>query len=114
MVEDDFYDLYWTPDFTEDAYAAIFYVADALDSPIAAQNLLDGIVEALESKRVMPAAASAYASPTGTTRYVAACRRWDVYYAIEGHAIKAIGLKHQLQGGSRGILPNEHGYRKPQ
>ena len=32
---------------------------------------------------------------------------YDVYYVIEGRVIKAIGLKHQLQDGSRGTLPGD-------
>ena len=111
MVEGELYDVYWTPDFTEDVYAAVSYVAEELGSPIAAQSLLDGIVKTLEARRAMPTAALAYTSPTGTTRYIASFKRWDVYYVIEGHTIKAIGLKHQLQDGSRGVLPGEQGSR---
>ncbi len=107
MVDGGLYDVYWTPDFTEDVYAAVSYVADVLGSPMAAENLLEGVVEALESRRAMPTAALAYASPTGTTRYIASYKHWDIYYVIEGHAIKAIGLKHQLQDGPRGTLPGE-------
>ena len=52
MVDDGLYDIYWTPDFTEDVHDAVAYVANELGSPIAARNLLDGIIEILESKRV--------------------------------------------------------------
>lgn len=107
MVDDDLYEVYWTPDFAEDVYCAVSYVAEELGSPIAARNLLDGIADALESKRAMPTASPSYRAPTGTTRYVAAFRRWDIYYVIEGRTIKAIGLKHQLQDGPRGTLPEE-------
>ena len=51
--------------------------------------------------------APSYLSPSGTTRYVATYRRWDVYYVIEGRAVKAIGLKHQLQNGPRDTLPGD-------
>jgi len=32
------YKLHWTPDFTEDVYGAVAYVANELGSPIAARN----------------------------------------------------------------------------
>ena len=105
MVEGRLYDVCWTPDFTEDVYGAVSYVADELGNPIAARKLLEGIEEVLESKRAMPTAALSYMSPSGATRYVASFKRWDIYYVVEERAIKAIGLKHQLQGGLRGELP---------
>ena len=104
---DGLYDVRWTPDFTDDVAAAVAYVADELGSPIAAQSLLEGVVELLDSKRAMPTAATSYESPAGTTRYVASYKRWDVYYVVESRTIKAIGLKHQLQDGPRGALPRE-------
>ena len=107
MVDGGLYDVYWTPDFMEDVSAAVSYVANELGSPIAAQNLLDGIVEALESRRAVPTAALSYVGASGTTRYIASYKRWDVYYVIEGRAMKAIGLKHQRQQGPRGTLPCE-------
>ena len=107
MVDGDLYDVYWTPEFSEDVYGAVSYVAHELGSPIAARNLLDGITQVLDSKRAMPTAAPSYMSPAETTRYVVAFKRWDIYYVIEGHVIKAIGLKHQLQDGPRGSLPGD-------
>ena len=104
---DGLYDVRWTPDFTEDMAAAVAYVAEELGSPIAARDLLEGVVDLLDSKRAMPTAATSYESPAGTTRYVASYKKWDVYYVVEGRAIKAIGLKHQLQDGARGALPRE-------
>ena len=107
MVDGDLYEVRWTPDFTEDVFAAVSYVSGVLGSPIAAQNLLEGIAKTLESRRAMPTAALSYVGPTGVTRYVAAYKRWDIYYVIEGNTIKAIGLKHQLQDGPRGTLPGD-------
>jgi plasmid stabilization system protein ParE len=107
MVDDELYEVYWTPDFIEDMIAAATYIAKELGSPIAAQNLLEGITELLDSKRAAPTAATTCESPTGTTRYIATYKKWDVYYIIEEHTIKAIGLKHQLQDGPRGTLPHE-------
>lgn len=107
MVDDGLYDVYWTPDFTDDVTEAVAYVAEELGSPIAARNLLEGVTELLDSKRAMPTAATSYESPAGTTRYIASYKKWDVYYAVEGRTIKAIGLKHQLQDGPRGTLPRE-------
>ena len=40
-------------------------------------------------------------------RYIVTYKNWDIYYVIEGSAIKAIGLKHHLQAGGRGELPRE-------
>lgn len=108
MVDDPrLRDVYWTPDFTEDVAAAVGYVAEALGSPKAAGDLLDGIVEALESRRAAPEAATSYVGSTGTTRYIASYRRFDIHYVIEDGAIKAIGLKHQLQGPDRTTLPGD-------
>ena len=107
MVDGDLYDVQWTPEFSEDVYGAVSYVEYELGSPVAARNLLDGIIGTLDSKRAMPTAALSYKSPSGTTRYVAAFKRWDIYYVVEGRVIKAIGLKHQLQYGPRGTLPND-------
>ena len=107
MVEGGLYEVYWTPEFTEDVASAVSYVAEELASPIAARNLLDGITSLLDSKRAMPTAAISYTSPTGTTRYVASYGKWDICYVVEGQAIKAIGLKHQLQDGPRGTLLGE-------
>lgn len=109
MVESDLYDVYWTPEFSEDVQAAVSYVADELGSPIAARNLLEGIVGELESRRAMPTATPSYRSPAGSVRYIVSHKRWDIYYVIEGRAIKAIGLKHQLQDGPRGTLPRDVG-----
>lgn len=108
MVASEHYEVRWTPDFTEDVHTAVSYVAHVLDSPKAAERLLEGIVGALESRRALPTAAPTYASPAGRTCYVISYKRWDIYYVIEGHTIKAIGLKHQLQDNPRGVLPGEH------
>lgn len=107
MVDGDLYDVYWTPDFTDDVTEAAAYISEELGSPIAARNLLEGVTELLDSKRAMPTAATSYESPAGTTRYIASYKKWDVYYTVEGRTIKAIGLKHQLQDGPRGTLPRE-------
>ncbi|MBQ9004341.1 MAG: type II toxin-antitoxin system RelE/ParE family toxin [Eggerthellaceae bacterium] len=107
MVEGCLYDVYWTPDFTEDVMAAVAYIAEELESPIAARNLLDGVTELLDSKQAMPTAATSYKSPTGTTRYIASYKKWDVYYVVDGRTIKAISLKHQQQDGPRSALPRE-------
>ena len=108
MVEDELYDVFWTPDFTEDVLAAVSYIAEELGSPQAAQDLLAGVSEKLEIRRQMPMSAPSYKGPTGQVRYVISYKRFDIYYVIEGSAIKAIGLKHQLQDGRHGILPREN------
>ena len=108
MVSDaELYDVFWTPEFTEDVYAAVSYIAEELGNPVAAERMLDGIEALLDSKRAMPTAATTYVGSTGTMRYIARYRRFDVHYVIEGRTIKAIGLKHQLQGSSRTTLPRE-------
>lgn len=105
VSESGLYDVYWTPDFTEDVAAAVEYVAEVLGSPKAAEDLLTGIVDALESRRAVPQAAASYEGSTGSTRYIASYRRFDIHYVIEERAIKVIGLKHQLQGPDRTTLP---------
>ena len=58
MVDGGLFDVYWTPDFTDDVTTAVAYVAEELGSPIAARNLLEGVTELLDSKRAMPTAAT--------------------------------------------------------
>lgn len=108
MVKDGkLYKVYWTPGFSEDLFAAVTYIAEELSSPRAAQALFEGVSEQLESRRAMPTAATTRTAPDGTTRYIVTYKNWDIYYIIEGDAIKAIGLKHHLQSGGRGILPRD-------
>lgn len=107
MVDEGFYEVFWTSDFSEDVYGAVSYISNTLGSPKAARNLLESIVASLEAKRAMPTAAPSFLGSTGILRYVVSVDRWDVYYVIEGRVIKAIGLKHQLQKGPRGILPRD-------
>lgn len=45
MVKGELYDVLWTPDFTEDVFAAVSYIAEELGSPQAAQDLLAGVSE---------------------------------------------------------------------
>ena len=108
MVEDGkLYDVLWTPDFTEDLFNAVAYISEELGSPMAAHALFDGVCGRLDSQRAMPASAATKAGRDGSVRYIVTYRNWDIYYVIEGDAIKAIGLKHHLQAGGRGMLPGE-------
>ncbi|MBQ9022026.1 MAG: type II toxin-antitoxin system RelE/ParE family toxin [Eggerthellaceae bacterium] len=108
MVEDGkLYDVLWTPDFTEDLFEAVAYITEELGSPMAAWALFDGVCELLDSQRAMPTSATTKAGKDGSTRYIVTYKNWDIYYIIEGDAIKVIGLKHHLQAGGRGVLPSE-------
>ena len=97
MVEEGkLYDVLWTPDFTEDLFEAVAYIADELGSPMAAQALFEGVCEQVDSQRAMPTSATTKAGGDGSVRYIVTYKNWDIYYVIEDGAIKAIGLKHHL------------------
>lgn len=97
MVDDDLYTVVWTPDFVEDVTLAVEYVDRVLKAPFAARNLLDGISAQLENMRAMPTSAVARIGPHGERIYMVTYKEWGIYYTVERHAIKAIGLKHRLQ-----------------
>ncbi|MGI6754579.1 MAG: type II toxin-antitoxin system RelE/ParE family toxin [Atopobiaceae bacterium] len=93
----DAYEVFWTPEFKEDVLLAVDYIQNYLKSPSAAKGLLADVEDVLETVSVMPRAAVRRITPAGTEFYVVAYKHWNIFYTVNGHTIKVVALKHQLQ-----------------